>query len=223
MEHASIAAFARFSLELLSFGAPPELLEECTAALADETRHARVCFGLAAAYSASAMGPGALPLESALTASSLTDCVKTAFLEACVGETLAAVEVAESAARATDPAVRTLLTDIAADETRHAALGFRFVRWALAGLDSGPRRELAADLFALLDREIERAEAFVTTPPCVADSAGSLAAHGLLENVERRALRRAALNDAVLPCVSALLGEWASLRPVDGDLTISDQ
>ncbi|HKY38213.1 MAG TPA: hypothetical protein VJN18_19860 [Polyangiaceae bacterium] len=32
MEHASIAAFARFSLQLLSLGAPPALVEACTQA-----------------------------------------------------------------------------------------------------------------------------------------------------------------------------------------------
>src|SRR5262249_9765660 len=41
MEHASIAAFARFVLQLTSLGAPPELVEASNAALADETRHAR--------------------------------------------------------------------------------------------------------------------------------------------------------------------------------------
>ena len=36
MEHASIAAFARFGLQLLSLGAPSELVEACNHALADE-------------------------------------------------------------------------------------------------------------------------------------------------------------------------------------------
>ncbi|HEY6079257.1 MAG TPA: Dickkopf N-terminal cysteine-rich domain-containing protein, partial [Polyangiaceae bacterium] len=44
MEHASIAAFARFSLQLLSLGAPPELVDSCTQALADETAHTKLCF-----------------------------------------------------------------------------------------------------------------------------------------------------------------------------------
>ncbi|MEO6598422.1 MAG: hypothetical protein ABIQ16_01020, partial [Polyangiaceae bacterium] len=46
MEHASIAAFARFSLQLLSLGAPAELVEACNRALVDETAHTRLCFAL---------------------------------------------------------------------------------------------------------------------------------------------------------------------------------
>src|SRR5690606_26260413 len=41
MEHASVAAFARFTLQLLSLGAPAALIEASNQALIDETRHAR--------------------------------------------------------------------------------------------------------------------------------------------------------------------------------------
>lgn len=51
-EHASIASFARFALELLALGAPPSLLEDVHAAMADELHHARLCFGLARRFGA---------------------------------------------------------------------------------------------------------------------------------------------------------------------------
>jgi hypothetical protein len=87
MEHASIAANARFALELLSLGAPPELVEETYQAMADETVHARDACALASAYAGHAVGPGALDISQALAAGSPIDIVRTAILEGCIGET----------------------------------------------------------------------------------------------------------------------------------------
>lgn len=50
MEHASIAAFSRFVLELLSLGAPADLVRDAGRAMSDEIAHAEACFALASAY-----------------------------------------------------------------------------------------------------------------------------------------------------------------------------
>ncbi len=131
MEHASIAAFARFSLQLLSLGAPPELVEACTAALADETAHTRLCFGFASAYAGHAIGPGPLDISGSLEVTSLPDVVDLVIVEGCFGETSAALEALEAADTAADPVIRAVYEQIASDEQRHAELAFRFVRWAL--------------------------------------------------------------------------------------------
>lgn len=47
MEHASVAAFARFTLQLLAMGAPAELVQASVGAAADELDHARLRFGIA--------------------------------------------------------------------------------------------------------------------------------------------------------------------------------
>jgi hypothetical protein len=62
-EHASIAAFARLTLHLLSVGAPPELIEKAHLASLDEIRHARSCFALARRYGGGALGPSALSID----------------------------------------------------------------------------------------------------------------------------------------------------------------
>ena len=49
LEHASIASFSRFTLELMALGAPPSLVAASLAAGDDEIRHARACFSLSAA------------------------------------------------------------------------------------------------------------------------------------------------------------------------------
>ena len=131
LEHASVGSFARFILQLLAVGAPPELVTAAQQALADEVEHARVGFALASAYAGREVGPGPLPAACGSLATSLAEVVRAVIEEACVGETLSALEVAEAAVRAEDPAVAGLLAKIAADEGRHAALGWRFVAWAV--------------------------------------------------------------------------------------------
>jgi hypothetical protein len=132
MEHASVAAFARFSLQLLALGAPADLVEACTAALADETAHAKLCFGIASAYAGRSIGPGPLDVSNSLELTSLSDIVDLVIAEGCIGETSAALEALEAAESAADPVIRAAYRRIAADEQRHAELAFRFVRWALA-------------------------------------------------------------------------------------------
>ena len=131
MEHASIAAFARFSLQLLSLGAPPELVEACTRALGDETAHTKLCFRIASVYAGRALGPGPLDVAGSLALSSLADIVDLVIAEGCFGETSAALEALEAATSASDPVIRAAYSRIAVDEQRHAELAFQFVRWAL--------------------------------------------------------------------------------------------
>jgi hypothetical protein len=131
MEHASIAAFARFTLHLLALGAPPELVRESQEALGDETQHARLAFGLASAFAGEAVGPGPLAIDGALDRFELRDFVATLIREGCIGETVAAVEAREALEHATDPAVRAVLEAIACDELRHAALAWRTLGWVV--------------------------------------------------------------------------------------------
>jgi hypothetical protein len=131
LEHASIAAFARFNLQLLSLGAPPELVEACIRALRDETAHTQLCFGIASAYAGRAIGPGKLDIDGSLGVTSLVEVVELVIFEGCFGETVAALEAREAAETAADPVIRSAYAQIAADEQRHAELAFRFIRWAL--------------------------------------------------------------------------------------------
>jgi hypothetical protein len=201
MEHASVAAFARFSLELLALGAPAEIVRLAASALGDETEHARLCFGLASSYGGHAVGPGPLETAGALADTSFVEKVRTAFVEACVGETCAAVEAAEAAERAADPVVRAVLRRIAADETRHAELGWKFAQWAIDRMDSAVRTELIADLASAIDREVDTN---CETAEASSPHAELLAAHGVLPASLRGSLRKATLRDAVLPCLRTL-------------------
>jgi hypothetical protein len=130
MEHASIAAFARFSMQLLSLGAPASLVEETTRAMHDETVHAKLAFSLASAYAGEAIGPGPLPIDGAMAPASFDAIVRLTIREGCIGETVAALEAQAALENEADPVVARVLARIVDDETRHALLAFRFVQWA---------------------------------------------------------------------------------------------
>jgi hypothetical protein len=196
LEHASIAAFARFSLELLALGAPPALVADATRAMADETRHALLCFELASRYAGRDIGPGPLDVNGALGALELPRVVERAVLEGCIGETAAALEATWAAETATEPVVRAVLWEIAADEERHAALAFRFVRWAVER-----DARLLERSRALLDA-VQRAPAGIhaAAPAHTAE----LAAHGVSSPDQRRSARTSTLHD-IIPAIFAAL------------------
>jgi hypothetical protein len=200
MEHASIAAFARFSLALIQLGAPADLLSASLASAMDEEKHARLAFGFASAYGGDLVGPGCLSTTGALDDLDFESVVRTTFLEACIGETIAAMEAAEQLAHATDPAVVAALQRIAADETRHAELGWRFVKWALGRAPLERRGGLARSLVAMTEEAMRRVE---SVEPERGDDV-VLSAHGLISRARSRAVRELSLSSVVLPCARAL-------------------
>lgn len=193
LEHASVASFARFTLQLLALGAPPELLMETQRAAADEIQHARLTYGLAAAYGAHS-GPGPLPLADLDLETERRAVIRGLIEEACVGETLGAAEAAAAADCAEDASVAAVLRRIADDEARHAALAWKSLRW-LVGEDS-ELHAFAAEVFATAIEAARRAPGPALSAP----------AHGVLGPASRHAIHLAALREVVAPCVSALAG-----------------
>lgn len=199
MEHASVAAFARFSLQLLSLAAPSPLIEACNQAMVDETLHAKLAFGLSSQVSGKAVGPGRLPMDHALDTNDLESVVLGAVLEGCIGETVAAVEAAQGLSTAQEPVVVSALARIAEDERRHADLAWQFVRWALTQDAS-----LAPKIQALVAREIAcSAGTGESSPEPV------LARFGLVSAAARQNLRRDVLREVVAPCIDALCSHVA--------------
>lgn len=207
-EHASVASFARFALELCSVGAPADLLVATQRAIGDEVRHARLCFSLASAYAGAPMGPSTLAMgHEAGRARSAEEIAAAVVIEGCINETISAILVAAERDRAGDPAVRQALSSIAEDEAAHAELAFRYVAWAHEHGGESVRRAIR-DAFAgaaLRDPEID---------PALAADPEALAAHGCLPAAARRALSRAALGEVVQPAARALLMRGHERRAV---------
>jgi hypothetical protein len=198
-EHASVASFARFGLQLMQLGAPPQLLRDNQRALADEIEHASLAFGLASAYAGVQVGPGALDVGAAVDRNiDVRGIVEGLIVEACVGETLAAIEAHEAALQATDPVVVAVLEQIAADEWRHAQLGWRSLGWILERADLELRR------FALF--VLQAAVVTLGAPAGVLRVEGdrALRNHGVLDAALQQELRCAGINAVIMPCVAAL-------------------
>jgi hypothetical protein len=161
MEHASVAAFARATLELMSVGAPAELLAGCQRAALDEIDHARRLFTLAGCYGGRELAPGPLPALAPRSAD-LSRLAADTFAEGCAGESIAALAAERALRSCIDPAVRDALEVIATDEARHAALAWATVRWAVnAGGDVVREavRRRAADLRAASRGALPQADA----------------------------------------------------------------
>ncbi len=130
MEHASVASFARAALELMSVGAPSEIVADCHRAALDEVRHARICFAVASRFLGRDVEPGALELPAARPCS-LVDIARSTLIEGCFGETSAALIASRAAEACVDEGMGEALRSIADDEANHAALAFRIVGWCL--------------------------------------------------------------------------------------------
>jgi hypothetical protein len=194
-EHASVASFGRFALELLAAGAPADLVVGAHLAAVDEVRHTRLCLALAAAYAREPVGPGRFPFDGNVEVTSdLATIAARAAREGCIGETIAAVQAAEQHARATDPAVRAALAIIAEDEARHAELAWRTVAWAV---QEGGERVRAAVAAVLAEGERVGNDG----PP----SHGALDAHGQLDAQEQRRVANQAIAEVVRPAARVLL------------------
>jgi hypothetical protein len=196
-EHASIASFGRFALELLAVGAPADLVADAHRAALDEVNHARICFSLASAFAGKTSGPSPFPFEGRVEVSAdLESIAARAVREGCIGETIGALFAAEQLALSEDPAVRAALAVIVEDESRHAELAFRFVAWAIA---SGG---------ALVEAAVARAFVEPVTLPDggqQGEFAAEMAAHGRLDPARREAILRSALREVVWPCANSLL------------------
>ena len=195
MEHASIASFAKFSLQLVMVAAPPSLLADAHRAAVDEIHHARVSFAVASRLLGQPLGPGPVDLEGDVVGErTLAAVAAETMRDACVGETLATAEAREAGERAVDPAIRHAMSVLVRDEQRHAELAWRFVAWA-AEVGGAPIRKLLRDTF----------EAAVTAnAPSLDPDAPHFPGLGHLSPAESARVRAATIDATLWPAMRAL-------------------
>ncbi|MGE0324817.1 MAG: ferritin-like domain-containing protein [Polyangiaceae bacterium] len=205
LEHASIASFARFTLELMALGAPPHLLMAAQGAAADEIRHAQDCFALASRYAGHAVGPAALDVTGSLEVPDLDTFAVSCFVEGCIGETVAALIAEAQLEVAQDDQAREALQRIAEDEANHAELAWLSLAWAIPRGTGDLKRRLQAAFDAALAQPEPVAQSL--SPEEVA----LLQAHGRLTQAEQHAIRKHCLAEVIGPCLEALFGGSAPL------------
>lgn len=198
-EHASVAAFARFVLHLLSLGAPPALLRDAIRAMDDEVQHARLCFGIAKRFTGESAGPGPIDISHVNDGrDEPRSIMEAAILEGCFAETISARYAQVAHERAEDQPIRAALGRIAEDEARHADLSWRFVIWML---DKFPELKPAATACF--------AQAYSTPLEFDEDEeqgSASLERHGHLLMSSKRQIAEAMLQGEIKERTTALLG-----------------
>lgn len=197
LEHASVASFARFTLELLAVGGPPDLVADTQRAALDEVEHAQLAWSLASAYLGRQVGPGPLRVDDVAPARSIELMVASLVREGCVGETLGAAEAELMAEAAGQSGLGRALRKVAGDEQRHAALAWRTLQWLITR--HGEQVRVAAL------RAATEAQAELTTHP--PNSVTERAANpGLLSETERTTLRRETFDRVIRPILTGILG-----------------
>jgi hypothetical protein len=190
-EHASVASFGKFMMELLSMGAPRELVAQAAKAIQDEIEHARVCFSVASSYAGHPVGPDAIDVTNSVVGRPDDVALLEAVIaEGCIGETLSAAQVAAQAAWVEDAELKVALERIAADEAEHAALAWGFVSWMLAS-----KPELAP----VAQRALTRGFVHPSSPNAagMTGAQAQLLAHGVLPSALEADVRREAYRSVV--------------------------
>ena len=136
-EHASVAAFARLTLDLMALGAPPALIASANRDALDEIRHTELCFGIARGLDGRSVSPGPFPQAQRVATLprsrtlALAKLAVDSLVDGALHEGVSARIIAKLAQRCEEPAIRAALKEIAADEGRHAAHGWTVVAWCL--------------------------------------------------------------------------------------------
>jgi len=142
LEHASVAEFARLSLALLALAAPATLVERTHIAALDEIEHARTCYAEASRRLGRPVGPGPLPVSGLTASVDVRSLARDTLLDGCLGECVSAIVLRQRG-----------LSDMAADEERHAELAWEILEFLLS---VEPRAARAGIELALSELDDER-------------------------------------------------------------------
>jgi hypothetical protein len=207
--HGSIATSARFVVQLLAVGAPANLVAAAQRAGEDELAHTELCLAMASAYAGRPITLGEHHTDFAVET---YDDPKTVAVETVragsVGETIRAALATAAAQQASDPAVRRVFVRIAADETRHAGLAWRYLKWTLhQHRDRAVLEAMAAAFDSQLARYHERLAGSASRPPRDPGHAG------MLSSGQRATIALRTMRLVVMPCAHALLDAAREPKP----------
>jgi hypothetical protein len=137
LEAASVVAFVHLAADLARLGAPPSLVARALVAADDEVRHARM---LRAIAGGDVRTVRTLPYRP----QTLFALARHNAVEGCVRETIGAAINVCQARSSSNPTLRALFAQIAADEIRHAELAWEVDAWARTGLSAAEQHTLDA-------------------------------------------------------------------------------
>ena len=201
-EHASVASFAKHTLQLMSIGAPSELLAASQEASLDEIRHAKICYGFASTFLGSEFGPGPLDVEGSLGKMELKKIAQSIIQEGCIEETISAVEAHLGAYTAQEPSIKEALGQIATDETRHAQFAWDTIQWMVKRFPEVQDYVTETFKTEVEDRllALEKSVLLKEASNCDAlDVNDIFRSYGLVVMCDKNKVREAAIQDIIMP------------------------
>jgi hypothetical protein len=131
-ECASVPAFLQLAADLLAHHAPGVLVDRALDAARDEMVHAVLCAELASRHLGACVWPQVPEEDVRPPVPGLPGLARLAaesWLDGCLTEGVAAARAARAESLAEDPETRAVARRIAADEHRHAELGWSILAW----------------------------------------------------------------------------------------------
>jgi hypothetical protein len=140
LEAASVPAFRRMLGELSALRAPTALLARVARAIREEQRHAKVIGRIARRFGGSVPAPRMPTLRRR----KVEAMARENAIEGCVRETYGALVAIWQAEHAADLEIRSTMTRVADDETKHAALSMEAARFYDRKLDARARARVSS-------------------------------------------------------------------------------
>lgn len=204
LEHSSVASFARFALQMMSLGAPAELLAEIQLAAADEVKHAQSAAEVLSALSGAPLSPGVLSIVDMSLETSRVALIESLILEACVGETLGVAEITEALRYCNQELVQAHLQQVLEDETRHAGLAWSSLLWLIESAPHDERSHLICVTQEMFRRAADDLGLTAHTVPVHVTPNLALNSWGVLSPSQTQAIRARAYHTVLLPCLREL-------------------
>ena len=217
-EHASVASFARHTLQLMTMGAPTTLLIGSQKSALDEIKHAKMCYGIAKSFLGAKIQPNTLNIDGSIKTMRKSEIVQSVITEGCIGETVAAVRAQLSAHYAKEQKVKGILEEIAADETNHSQLAWNTVQWAISRFPE--LRDIAEETFkAQLDRPIDMVNGLPTTYCYDCEKESALHDYGLLVDTDKDTTENLGIQNVIEPVV---LNEFVNVDTISTQILNMD-
>jgi rubrerythrin len=187
---------------MMSFGAPADLLLAIQEAAADEVKHAQVAAEIYGALSQQKVKLGEFPLEGISLSSNRVSLIETLIREACFAETLGVAEVREALKHCQNSFIANHLAQVFADESRHATLAWRSLKWLIESADPKEQESLRLKVEQSF---YDMAKGYQVLKPEQATSQPQktvLNTFGVLSQEQIRSVRIQAFHEVILPALN---------------------
>ena len=224
-EHASIASFARHTLQLMSIGAPSVLLAASQQASLDEIKHAKICYGIASAFLDTDFFPGALKVTDSMNQLNIKDIIQSLVQEGCIEETLSAMEARFQARWADIPDMKDSLETIAVEETSHAQLAWNTISWIIGKYPEEKQfiletfREAFKAHWGDSSKHTDTTDSNIFPDQC---GGSSMRRFGLLTNKDKSLIRKAGVKLVIEPVFNEELRDVSKISRLIMELDLSN-